>query len=459
MKKNVVWWIGVKNNKYAEKYGGWEWVDISRKTWEYWCKKNDVLFVPFEKPIEEDLSRFRINWQKAIFVFDEMERRGIDYDQICQIDCTHMIKWDAPNFFELTDHKLTAVRDTDNLNWIYKSIIGYKDFFNGFEFDKQKYVSSSPMIFNEQHKGVFKSFKKLYYDNVDKFVELQDKTVHKGTEQTPLNYWLQINNVEMNLTLPFVYKLTHIHRKEMFGHNWQLNEDKTPLFIKHAYNWVFTGIPKNQRSEIMSQVWNLVKHNYDSNHFLNKVKSKVDDKDTTSRKFKEDLITHFQSFGDKTLLELGCNRGHTTRVYASLFKKVIGVERSENNLKQAKENCSDVNNVEFIHQDVYDSSFSLPKADVVHIDAGHSHQEVLYDIQRCIDQLGNPILIFDDVCKKLFPNGEIGNTIRTAIDQHVEDGRLNIVKYIGEDKGYTTGNGKTLLGREGMICDVQLRRI
>ena len=459
MKKNVVWWIGVKNDKYAHKYGGWEWMDISRKTWEYWCKKNDVLFVPFEKPIEEDLSRFRINWQKAIFVFDEMERRGIDYDQICQIDCTHMIKWDAPNFFELTDHKLTAVRDTDNLNWIYKSIIGYKDFFDGFEFDKQKYVSSSPMIFNEQHKEVFKSFKKLYYDNVDKFVELQDKTVHKGTEQTPLNYWLQINNVEMNLTLPFAYKLTHIHRKEMFGYNWQLNEDKTPLFIKHAYNWVFTGIPKDQRSEIMSQVWDLVKHNYDSNHFLNKVKSKIDDKDTTSRKFKEDLITHFQSFGDKTLLELGCNRGHTTRVYASLFKKVIGVERSENNLKQAKENCSDVDNVEFIHQDVYDSNFSLPKADVVHIDAGHNHQEVLYDIDRCIKQLGNPILIFDDVCKKLFPNGEIGNTIRTAIDQNIEDGRLGIVKYIGEDKGYTTGNGKTLLGREGMICDVQLRRI
>ena len=101
----------------------------------------------------------------------------------------------------------------------------------------------------------------------------------------------------------------------------------------------------------------------------------------------------------------------------------------------------------------------LPKADVVHIDAGHSHQEVLYDIQRCIEQLGNPILIFDDVCKKLFPNGEIGNTIRTAVDQHVEDGKLNIVKYIGEDKGYTTGNGKVLLGREGMICNVQLRRI
>ena len=52
-----------------------------------------------------------------------------------------MIKWDTPNFFELTDPKLTAVRDTDNLNWIYKSIIGYKDFFDGFEFDKAKSMS------------------------------------------------------------------------------------------------------------------------------------------------------------------------------------------------------------------------------------------------------------------------------------------------------------------------------
>ena len=228
-----------------------------------------------------------------------------------------MIKWDAPNFFELTDHKLTAVRDTDNLNWIYKSIVGYKDFFDGFEFDKQKYVSSSPMIFNEQHRAVFKSFTKLYYDNVDTFVELQDKIVGKGTEQTPLNYWLQINNVEMNLTLPFVYKLTHIHRKDMFGHNWQLNEDKTPLFIKHAYNWVFTGIPKDQRTHVMKQVWDLVKHNYDENFILNRIENKAENKSTTSRKFKEDILRIFgEGYKDKTILELGCHQGNTTRVYS-----------------------------------------------------------------------------------------------------------------------------------------------
>ena len=446
MMKNVVWWIGVKNDKYAEKYGGWEWVDISRKTWEYWCKKNDVIFVPFEKPIEEDLTRFRINWQKAIFVFDELERRGIDYDQICQIDCTHMIKWDAPNFFELTDHKLTAVRDTDNLNWIYNSIIGYKDFFDGFEFDKQKYVSSSPMIFNEEHKEVFKSFKKLYYDNVDTFVELQDNIVRKGTEQTPLNYWLQINNVEMNLNLPFSYKLTHIHRKEMFNYNWQLEEDKTPFFVKYGHNWVFTGIPKDQRTEVMKYAWELVKDNYDDTNILNRLVHKDEWCKTTSRKFKEDILRIFGNRKDLICLEIGSCRGDTTRVFAECFKTVYSFEQSDENLKYMKEKCSDVDNIIYSQSDVYDN-FEIQDVDVVFVDAGHSTELVKYDIKRFLEKNKNMILIFDDY-------GQRDESIKKAI----VDSNLPISRYIGEYNGFTCTNMAdkevTFVAREGIICNM-----
>ena len=451
--KNVIFWVGVKNQTYSEKYGGWDWMDISRKTWEYWCEKHDVLFFPFEKPIDDDLVRYRVNWQKSIYCFDLLDEAGIDYDQIFLVDATCMAKWDMPNIFELTDHKFTAWREKDNLRWVYDSIKGYEDFFC-YDLNKYDYFSSGVIIFNKSHKDIFLEFKDLYLNNVDEFVELQDKIVRKGTEQTPLNYWVQKNGVELNLDLPFTFKLTHIHRKDMFGYNWQLNEDRIPLFIKHAYNWVFNGIPKDQRTNVMTQVWNLVKHNYDKNHFLNKVKSKLDDKDTTSRKFKEDLITTFNNHKDKVMLELGCNRGHTTRVYASLFKKVIAVERSEKNINIAKDVCKDVDNIEFIQSDVYDSNFELPYADIVHIDAGHSHEEVLFDINRCVEQLNKPTLIFDDVCEKLYPNGEVGKTIRTAIDESIDNGKISIGKYIGESKGYTTGNEKVLLGREGMICNV-----
>ena len=107
------------------------------------------------------------------------------------------------------------------------------------------------------------SFKKLYYDNSEKFIELQDKIVKKGTEQTPFNYWLQKHDIELNLDMPITWKLTHLHRKEMLGHNWQ-SKDRTPFFIKHGYLWFFTGFEKMERTNLMTQVWNSIKGNYEA---------------------------------------------------------------------------------------------------------------------------------------------------------------------------------------------------
>ena len=447
MKKNVVFWVGVKNEKYSEKYGGWDWMDIARKTWEYWCKKHDVIFFPFEKPIENDLTRFRINWQKAIFCFDILDDAGIDYDQIYLVDGMNMIKWDAPNVFEMTDNKFTAWRDTDNLNWTHKSIVGYNDFFGGYEFDRQKYFSSGLIIFNEQHKEVFQSFKKLYCDNVDKFVELQDKTVRKGTEQTPLNYHLQMNGVDINLDLPFSYKLTHIHRKDMFHYNWQLEEDKTPFFIKYGHVWGFSGLPKDQRTEVMNYAWQLVKDNYDENHILNRLVHKDEWCKTTSRKFKEDILRIFSDSKNLNCLEIGSCRGDSTRVFAECFNKVYAFEQSDENLEYVKEKCSDVDNVEYNQSDVY-KNFEIPNGiDVVFVDAGHSTDLVKYDIKRFLEKNPKMILIFDDY-------GQADQSIKKAI----EDSSLPISRHIGEYNGFTCTNlsGKeiTFVAREGVICNL-----
>jgi len=448
MKKNVVFWVGVKNERYSEKYGGWEWMDITRKSWEYWCKKHDVIFFPMEDAIEKDLTKFRINWQKAIFCFDLLDEAGIDYDQIYLVDGMNIIKWDTPNVFELTDHKFTAWRDTDNLGWTYKSIVGYNDFFDGYEFDKQKYFSSGLIIFNEQHKKVFKSFKKLYYDNVDKFVELQDKTVGKGTEQTPLNYHLQINDVEMNLDLPFSYKLTHIHRKEMFKYNWQLNEDPTPFFIKYGHVWGFSGLPKNQRTEVISQTWDMVKHHYDENHFLNNLVHKDEWCKTTSRKFKEDILRIFDGKKDLICLELGSCRGDTTRIFAECFKRVHSFERSDENIKYIRERCSDVDNIEYNQVDVYGSDFKIPNnIDVAFVDAGHSTDLVLHDIERLLENNPKMILIFDDY-------GQSDGSIKNAITKS----NLSISRHIGEYNGFICHNMANkevkFVGREGVICNL-----
>jgi hypothetical protein len=54
-----------------------------------------------------------------------------------------------------------------------------------------------------------------------------------------------------------------MHRRDLFGYNWQLNEDKTPFFIKYGYVWHFTGFPVKDRIDIMKQVWEIFGNKYD----------------------------------------------------------------------------------------------------------------------------------------------------------------------------------------------------
>ena len=450
MKKNVIWWPAVKNKDHNDKYGNFDYFEYSRKTWEFWCKKNDVLFVPFEKPVEQDLHEYRINWQKAIFVFDELERRGIEYDQIALVDSTVMVKWDCPNFFELTDRKFTVTRDIDNMSWTRDSILGYKDFFGGFELDSTKYFRSGFMIFNEIHRDLFQDLKNFYIENKTDFIKLQDEVVRKGNDQTPINYWVQKNNVELKFLSHALWMCSHLHRKEMLSHNWQINEDKTPFFIKYANNWMFNGIPKDQRTSLMSQTWELVKNNYtldDTEFLLNSVNHKDTFKNATSRKFKKDLIEFFSDdkYKDMSLVEHGACHGDTTKIFSSIFKKVYAYDWAQENVDRIKKKCTNCDNVEVTVMDVVKDEWKFPEAQVVFVDASHDYPQVAIDIQKTLDYFDNPIIIMDDYGN---PNNR---NIRVSIDEKIKEGKIKIHKKIGEDVGYKTKAGWEMIDREGVI--------
>ena len=309
------------------------------------------------------------------------------------------------------------------------------------------------MIFNEQHKNLFQGFKKFYLENITEFCKLQDKVVKKGTEQTPMNYWLQTNDVDVNLDLPLPFKLTHLHRKEMFRYNWQLDEDKTPFVIKYGYNYSFNGIPKDERTQIMNQVWNLIKDNYDEkktmyDNILNEVKHKDTAKYTTSRKFKTDILDNFlnEEYKDKTILELGTSQGMSTRMLSYVFKKVFTVEWDDWNIKQAKKHCKGRDNIEFIKADLYGEEWDLPKPDVVFIDAGHTYDNVKSDIENCLKHFDDLIFIFDDYG---LPPGDV----KKAIDEKVNNGLLKINKFIGEKpEDLVHAAGTKFFDMEGVIC-------
>jgi len=259
MSKNVVFLTSVKYDRFSQKYGGYEWMDISQKSWEFWCESNDVELYVYDKPKKDDPIKHRITWQRWFDVFDKLKS---DYDKIWMVDSASIIKWNTPNIFDLLDDRFTAFRDIDNLNWIYQSVVGYKPMFNNFEFDTGKYINCGNAIINKKHQPFLENVERFYYDNHELLLHYENSKVKKGTDQTPFNYLLQIEKIDTNIEMPMAYNLTHLQRKEMLGVNWQLKDDNTPFFIKYGYLWRYNGFPKDTRTNLMTQTWEIVKENY-----------------------------------------------------------------------------------------------------------------------------------------------------------------------------------------------------
>lgn len=264
MKKDVVFWIGVRSEDpgLQEKHGGFRYLDISKQSWEYWCKKNDVIFYEYHTSSEPDTNAHRVTWTRWFDVFPYVESAGIDYNKIAVVDGSMIIKWNAPNFFNMCGDNLTAFKSLQNVHWVYEAVQGYKQLFNDFNFNVIKYINCGFQVFTKNHKPFLNLLEKFYYENYDAIMHLQ-KTINKGTDQTVYNYLLQINKIDVNTDLHPGFHLMHMYRFNWFNHNWQLNEDPTPHFIKYGYIWVFSGFDRSQRLSLMEQTWNLIKQNYE----------------------------------------------------------------------------------------------------------------------------------------------------------------------------------------------------
>lgn len=454
--KNVVFWIGVKSdNKDLIKlkdYGNWDWMEYSKKTWEFWCKKNNVEFVHYDKTSNPDVMNHLVNWQRWFDVFDFLDNKKIDYDQILLVDASSMVHYNAPNFFDISERKWCAFRANENMKWTMESTDGYKDLFPGVEFRYNDYFATGLAIFNKDHKPALEELKKFYDVNYDKIIEKQ-KTVKRGTDQPVINYILRKYNVEIkHLRLP--YACNHLYRREMLIHNWQLNEDMTPFFLKYLHLWFFSGLSDRgeSRTHLMSQTWSVIGQFYDENFILNKVQTKDTYVKTTTFKFKEDLLKIFGNgnFKSKTVLEIGCCRGDTSRILSEVFGKVIAVDNSQDNINDAISKYSNCSNIEFICADAY-KEFSYPEqVDVILIDASHEENQVYTDIEFFTKKYNSPIMILDD-----FGNG---SDIRNAVIRAEENGVVKVSRYIGENVGYTAKrlNGEKIVftGAEGVILNL-----
>ena len=171
-----------------------------------------------------------------------------------------MVHWNAPNPFDLYTDEFCWVKDNGNLRWNHNSIKIFNQFYPNQKLDVYDYYNSGVYFFTKKHKVIFDSLIKLYEnkkDDIDGVAKMGG-----GKVQTILNFELKKQDIEVK-ELPIVWNMLHMHKKEMFSHNWQDGDDKTPFFVKYSNIWHFTGFSIEDRINIMRQTWELFGKNYE----------------------------------------------------------------------------------------------------------------------------------------------------------------------------------------------------
>ena len=218
------------------------------------------------------------------------------------------------------------------------------------------------------------------------------------------------------------------------------------------------------------------------NTILEETPDKVEWKETTSLKFKHDLVEFFgNDFISRDILEVGCHVGHTSRILSYLFKKVYAMNIngplfgdrtlwevnnliSENDVyKHYSVNIKTTlgkkfENVDYLEMDSYNPKGwpldLLEDVSVVFIDAIHQYDAVLHDIENAI-KLNVEYLVFDDYGVPWYQMD-----VKAAVDNKITDGTLEVVKQIGREPGtevaFNVQTGIVLSNDwEGLICKIK----
>jgi lipopolysaccharide biosynthesis glycosyltransferase len=230
---NIVFIINVKKDGQSKPE-----YDFSIKSWKHFCQSNGHELFVLDTPIVEQ-SEMGIIWQRY-FLFDLLDHNQIKYNQILIVDADTVVHPNCPDIFSLTDNKYTLVRDDGDYDWILRSMENYRKFIFKDEpmFDWWTYYNSGFQVVNGTHRNFFDTMRNFYISNREEIKWCQ-KTFGVGTDQTPLNFLLRREKIEIK-ELSYKYNCVCLNKKEVL--------DSDMLHTKVANVMHFNGLPDKDKS-------------------------------------------------------------------------------------------------------------------------------------------------------------------------------------------------------------------
>lgn len=180
--------FNIKNEAYNPKY------NICLKTWESWCEKNNIDFIPLVGEKNDIVDILFSKWTD-LDKFIDLDQ----YDYITMVDFDTIVRWDCPNFMEqFHNEKITVTLVPDQggenvLKWHYNQWLGFDPHLYSYSFNyfNSGFISAQPQVFKILSKEMSK-YRDYYLSHKDKSYHPVGIGIDNGIrldapDQTPVN--------------------------------------------------------------------------------------------------------------------------------------------------------------------------------------------------------------------------------------------------------------------------------
>jgi lipopolysaccharide biosynthesis glycosyltransferase len=240
-----------KNLIFMPAYNGFDKYLPSIQSWKYYCKKNNIELIIANEKRNYDFN----DWGNGCYEPWWDDRLvNIDYEKVILIDADTVVRWDAPNIFEVCkDVEIGVVCDAGGESTGRYHLNQWEDLNPNIKTPNDKYFNTGFVLLSkEKYLGIREEMPR-YYEFWASFFKNNIKGPD-ACEQTAVNilaYELYENEV------------THLDFK---WNNMVMAKYDDGSFINDSYIWHFTGFKMGghkNKGNIMNQTWDYIKEYYE----------------------------------------------------------------------------------------------------------------------------------------------------------------------------------------------------